>query len=251
MLHEKSPHQDLVTIVSDSERFGLLQKWSISELITHAERLVVEGDAASAAGLYKNWIACNGASEVLHAAYFNYGVALDKSGDRLGAINATRECMRLRPDFQPPYINLGRLLEDAGQAGEAIAQWRTLTNRLQEINGSAVKNKLVALQQLGRVLESHQVDAPAEETLKQSLEISAAQPEVVQHWIALRQRQCKWPVVAGWEHVPAATLMAGISSLSPANLADDPMFQLVSQVYKIAPGVLTEHGKTKVSSQPR
>jgi len=31
-------------------------------------------------------------------------------------------------------------------------------------------------------------------------------------------------------------------------LPDDPMFKLVSQVYKIAPGVLTEHGK--VSSSP-
>ncbi|TQS32667.1 hypothetical protein Golomagni_07011, partial [Golovinomyces magnicellulatus] len=29
------------------------------------------------------------------------------------------------------------------------------------------------------------------------------------------------------------------------HLPEDPMFQLVSQVYKIAPGVLTEHGKTK------
>ena len=29
------------------------------------------------------------------------------------------------------------------------------------------------------------------------------------------------------------------------HLPDDAMFKLVSQVYKIAPGVLTEHGKTK------
>ena len=29
------------------------------------------------------------------------------------------------------------------------------------------------------------------------------------------------------------------------HLPNDPMFKLVSQVYKIAPGVLTEHGKTK------
>ena len=29
------------------------------------------------------------------------------------------------------------------------------------------------------------------------------------------------------------------------HLPDDPMFHLVSQVYKVAPGVLTEHGKTK------
>lgn len=32
------------------------------------------------------------------------------------------------------------------------------------------------------------------------------------------------------------------------HLPDDPMFKLVSQVYKIAPKVLTEHGKTKVET---
>lgn len=29
------------------------------------------------------------------------------------------------------------------------------------------------------------------------------------------------------------------------HLPDDPMFKLVSQVYNIAPGVLTEHGKVR------
>ena len=35
------------------------------------------------------------------------------------------------------------------------------------------------------------------------------------------------------------------------HLPDDPMFKLVSQVYKIAPGVLTEHGKTKNPVSPK
>ena len=150
----------------------------------------------------------------------------------LGAINATRECIRLKPDFQPPYINLGRLLEDAGQAGEAIAQWKALTDQLKGINGDSVKNKLLALEQLGRVLESNQLDGPAEDALRQSIEIVVAQPPVIQHWIALRQRQCKWPVVVGWDHVRAEALMAGISPLSLANLSDDPLFQLArARVY--------------------
>ncbi|KAL7950999.1 citrate-synthase [Trichoderma barbatum] len=34
-------------------------------------------------------------------------------------------------------------------------------------------------------------------------------------------------------------------TFAQAKMPNDPMFQLVSQVYKIAPGVLTEHGKTK------
>ena len=70
------------------------------------------------------------------------------------------------------------------------------------------------------------MDGPAEDALKQSLDISIAQPEVIQHWISLRQRQCKWPVVAPWERAPAASLMTGISPLSLATLRDDPIFQL-------------------------
>ncbi|MGD1037340.1 MAG: glycosyl transferase [Roseiarcus sp.] len=226
MLHERSLHKDIALRASDAERFGYLRKWTIGELFGQAEKLETDGETLSSANLYKSWIACNPGNPLLHAAYFNYGVALAKSGDRLGAINATREGIRLNPDFQPPYINLGRLLEDAGQAGAAIEQWLDLTGRLKEINGESVKNKLTALQQLGRVLESHQLDGPAEDALRQSLDISVAQPEVIQHWIALRQRQCKWPAVAEWDRAPASALMAGISPLSLANLLDDPMFQL-------------------------
>ena len=226
MLRANTPGQDVAAIVSDVERCAVLRRWPIGALFKAAEKLQSDGDPATAAALYKNWIGCNSDDPLLHAAYFNYSVALAKAGDRFGAINAARECIRLKPDFQEPYINLGRLLEETGQLGEAVAQWRTLITNLGQVTGGAVRNKLAAYQQLGRVLENHQQDGVAEETLKQSLELSAAQPEVIQHWIALRQRQCKWPVVEGWDHAPSATLMAGVSPLSLANLVDDPMFQL-------------------------
>lgn len=32
--------------------------------------------------------------------------------------------------------------------------------------------------------------------------------------------------------------------------AEDPVFKYVDQLYKVAPGVLTEHGKTKSESPP-
>jgi predicted O-linked N-acetylglucosamine transferase (SPINDLY family) len=226
MLHEKSLRQDVALPTTDAERFGVLRKLTIGELFSQAEKLRADGDDVAAVELYRNWIACNPGDPLLHAAYFNYGVALAKSGDHLGAINATREGIRLKPDFYPPYINLGRLLEDAGQDGAAIEQWLELTGRLKEVNGETVKNKLTALEQLGRVLESRLLDGPAEDALKQSLDISIAQPQVIQHWISLRQRQCKWPAVAEWDRAPASALMAEISPLSLANLVDDPMFQL-------------------------
>ena len=71
-----------------------------------------------AADLYKTWIARNGSNQLLHAVYFNYGGgAVEGRATSAGAINALRECIRLKPDFYPPYINLGRALEDTGQPG--------------------------------------------------------------------------------------------------------------------------------------
>ena len=176
--------------------------------------------------LYKSWIAYNGDDPLLYAVYFNYGVALAEVRDFAGAINAYREGIRVKPDFYPPYINLGRALEDSGQAGVAVTQWLSLVNSLPSVTGDAVSHKITALQQIGRVLEGANSDAAAEDALKQSLNINVHQPEAIQHYISLRQRQCKWPVIADWDRVSRKELLKGISPLSLANLADDPMFQL-------------------------
>ncbi len=208
-----------------------LKKWSLVELFGNAENLAANQDPGSSAILYKTWIAYNPEHPGLHAAYFNYAISLANSGDRPGAINALRECIRFKPDFSPPYINLGRVLEDSGDAGAAVTQWLALVNQLKGVDGDTVKHKLLGLQQIGRVLEAHEQDAPAEDALRQALDINPAQPEVIQHYIALRQRQCKWPVVTGSDYVSEKVLMAGISPLSLANLIDDPVFQL-ARAYK-------------------
>lgn len=211
---------------SELENYGFYRSWSAGDLLAHAERFNADGAFNVAAALYKNWIACNPNSDFLHAAYFNYSFSLAKAGDRLGAIAAARECQRLKPDFFPIYVNLGRLLEDADQLGEAVEQWRAMIEALPQIRGEIVRNKLTALEQMARVLEAHNIDGPAEEAMRLSLDISIHQPAVIQHYIALRQRQCKWPAVQGWEGVKAEALMAGISPLSVANLSNDPLFQL-------------------------
>jgi predicted O-linked N-acetylglucosamine transferase (SPINDLY family) len=216
------------TLVSPAEleSYGFYKNWSASDLITHAERLTAEGSGAMAAALYKNWIAANPTHPFLHAAYFNYSFSLAKAGDRLGAILSGRECLRLKPDFYPIYVNLGRLLEDEGQLGEAVELWRGMVEQLPQIRGETIRSKLTALEQMARVLEAHNIDGPAEEAMKLSLEISIHQPSVIQHYIALRQRQCKWPAALGWEGVPSEKLMAGISPLSVAAVSNDPLFQL-------------------------
>jgi predicted O-linked N-acetylglucosamine transferase (SPINDLY family) len=203
-----------------------LDTLTVGDLFTLADAQEAQGDIGGAAISYRDWIAHNPTNPLLHAVYFNYGVALNKSGDRYGAMNALRASLSLKSDFLPSHINLGRLLEDDGQAGGAVTQWLQLVAQTASIDGNSVKHKLIALQQLGRVLEAFQQDEPAEDALRQSLDINAHQPEIVQHWVASRQRQCKWPVMAGSEHVDVAKLFAAVSPLSLAALSHDPMFAL-------------------------
>ena len=207
----------------------LIRSWSIVELLTNVEKHLE--DPEWPVNLYKSWISFNGGHSLLYTVYFNYAISLAGLGDRAGAVNALRECIRLNPDFGPAYINLGRILEERDEIGTAVSSWITLVERLKIVNGESVKNKLLGLIQLGRVLEGQEQYSPAEDALKQSLDISIAQPEVIQHWVGLRQRQCKWPVIEASDHIPAASLLAGIAPLSLANLIDDSMFQL-ARAYK-------------------
>jgi predicted O-linked N-acetylglucosamine transferase (SPINDLY family) len=212
---------------------AMTRQLAVVELFNSAAALQAMQQRPLAVELYKTWIAYNGDSELLYAIYFNYGVALNEVRDHTGAINAFRESIRLKPEFEPPYINLGRVLEDLGQIGAAVGEWMKLVGKLSAVNGDSVAHKLTVLHQAGRVLESHNYDNAAEDVLKQSLDINSHQAEALQHWISLRQRQCKWPVVAEWERVKRKDLLNGISTLSLANLADDPMFQL-AKAYRYA-----------------
>lgn len=199
---------------------------TIAALFRDAEQIETAEGAATAFQLYRQWIAFNPQDPHLAAAHFNMAVVAQRSGDSFAAINALRDALRIDPDFHPSYINLGRLLEDLGQSGAGVSQWLALVGKLSAVNGTTLRHKLMALHQLGRVLEFNHADAAAEDALRQAIDLSPDQPQAVQHWIALRQKQCKWPVIESWDGVAAHRLLANISPLSTAVLFDDPVFQL-------------------------
>jgi predicted O-linked N-acetylglucosamine transferase (SPINDLY family) len=225
MLDRPNGLETAADLFANSVKLAISRTLPIAALLDCAGRLKSLNNNHLVPELYKTWIAYNADSELLYAVYFNYGTSLAETGDRAGAINALRECIRLKPDFYQPYINLGRNLEDEGHVDSAVAQWLDLVGRMTAVNGESVKYKLIALQQIGRVFETLFRDGAAEGILKQCLDIDPNQPEVVQHWISLRQRQCKWPVLIEWDRMKRRNLLAGISSLSLANFLDDPMFQ--------------------------
>ncbi|TAL01034.1 MAG: glycosyl transferase [Rhodospirillaceae bacterium] len=203
----------------------------VMKLLKVAGRLSADGQPQLVAALYRTWIDHNADAPLIHAVYFNYGVVLSGVGDIEGAQQAFKESVRIKPDFFPSYINLGGALDKLGRAGDAIAQWTQIVTRLPMITGDNLNYKTSALKQMGRVLERHNFDEHAEDSLRQGLDIDPHQSDVIQHWLSLRQRQCKWPVVAPWGKPDHTQLMNGFSALSLAAYTDDPLL-LLGNAYK-------------------
>jgi predicted O-linked N-acetylglucosamine transferase (SPINDLY family) len=215
-------------ILSSALLQSMTRNFSVADLIRTADTLRQSGQAGSVDTLYATWIEHNADNPLLYAILFNYSVTLTDAGKLDEARAALERALALSPDFMPAHINLGRIHERQGAVGLALVQWSAVAAKLAAVNGPAIAHKTMALNQSARALEAAGQDEPAEEMLRQSLEIDPHQHEVAQHYVALRQRQCKWPVVAPWERVDRATLLRGMSPLSLAAYTDDPVLQLAS-----------------------
>ena len=201
---------------------------SVLDLIRTAEQVKSSGGPAGVLTLYDTWIRHNDDNPLLYAVLFNYSVTLSDAGELTTARDCLERAIALNADFLPAYINLGRLHERLGAAGAAVVQWSAMADRLALVTGSAITHKTAALNQIARVMEDGNQDESAEAMLRQSLDLDREQREALQHFIALRQRQCEWPVVAPWERVSRDTLMKGMSPLSIAAYTDDPMLHLAA-----------------------
>jgi predicted O-linked N-acetylglucosamine transferase (SPINDLY family) len=198
----------------------------IADVVGSAQALAARGQVALAAELYRDWVALNPDDPLLHAAEFNRGVLLAGLGDTHGAVEAFTAAIRRKPDFLPPYINLGAAYERLGAGAQAFGHWSHVTGSLAALNGDSIAWKATALKQMAQMLESARRLSEAEDTLRQVAELTPWQRDVVQHWISLRQRQCHWPLLQPVAGHDRAALLRRIAPLSIACHADDPMMQL-------------------------
>lgn len=196
------------------------------ELLSIAEALAGSRQTSLVLQLYNQWIAHNPDHPSRHLICFNYGVALSNAGELAGARDAFLEAIALHKEFLPPLINLGAVLERMGATDQAILRWYEVVNALAAVDGNAIGHKTTTLKQIGRVLEAARYEEHAEAALRVSLETIPDQREPLQHWIWLRQGQCKWPVLVPWAGVTRKLLMESFYPLSLATYADDPLFQL-------------------------
>jgi predicted O-linked N-acetylglucosamine transferase (SPINDLY family) len=202
------------------------QQLPLGELVQIAESLGGAGLTALVADLYKTWIAFNDTNPLLHLACFNHSVACRQNNDIGGAVQALRHALKLKPEFGPAHINLGRALEECGLVDEAIAQWRSFVEASGDVTAERISYRAMALQQVGRVLEGAGLYEEAEAALWQAMELQPDKTEAGQHWSSLRQRQCKWPVLAEKTHVSSRQMLDAMSSMALACFTDDPLFLL-------------------------
>ena len=182
--------------------------------------------------LYIAWINNNAATGLTHIACFNLGSILSQHGNHHGAKLAYETGIRANPDFLPAYINLGSVLEVLGQVDAAVETWSTLVARHASVTPDSVSYKAMALRHIGRVYEGQKKSPHAETMLQQSIEIQDASYDTMQHYILLRQGQCKWPALVPLQNTPVEAMLRKIAPLSLSAMFDDPLLQLtISNVY--------------------
>jgi predicted O-linked N-acetylglucosamine transferase (SPINDLY family) len=198
----------------------------IVEVMAQADHLSQSGKQDEAIELYVNYLK-QPVSEHRYVALFNLAVLLNSTGEVEKALSLLSEAIQLKPDFFMAYLSLGTIKENNGQAEAALEVWQAslLVSGIDAPEHQ--EDKIKILNNIGRVLENLRRYDASEDALFKSLAIDPSQAPVLHHWIHLRQKQCKWPVVYGTHHTFEEVIQSA-SPLSMLGLSTDPNEQLAS-----------------------
>lgn len=197
----------------------------LAELLQHAGVLQAAGRADEAVQLYRAYLG-HERSALRHVAAFNLGTVLAQQQRHDEAEAAYRDALALAGGFfAPPRLNLGHQAEKRGDLEGALAQWREVFDATPP---PELEHRLHALNNSARLLETHKRLPEAEALMRRSLELKADQPDVIQHYVHIRQKQCAWPVHAPVGAVTPSQLLLGTSLLAMMGLSDDPALQLLA-----------------------
>lgn len=194
----------------------------LADLMNRGQALAQAGQAGAAADLYEAWIG-HTVSPLLHVACFNWGTVLGSLNRMAEAEKAYQRALALSPGFHQARLNLGHQLERQGRPIEAIAEWKKVVDQ----PGVEQELLLHALNNMARLLETQRRYDESEDCMVKSLQIKAAQADVIQHYVHLRQKKCAWPVYQPVGEVTANQLLTGTSVLAMLGQSDDPALQLL------------------------
>jgi predicted O-linked N-acetylglucosamine transferase (SPINDLY family) len=198
----------------------------IGELVETAIGLASQGEPKLARDLYRGWLAANPDNPQRFVAHFNCSALDSELGETDAAAKELNAAITVNPDFVPAYINLGGILERAGNVNSALEHWNMAARRPRPVSGLAVSYTATALRQIARVLSDHHRSEDAEAAIRLCLEIDPSQEDMIEQLLAMRLAQCKWPVIEPLDRLDRDTLVRSIHPLSLGVYTDDPLFHL-------------------------
>ena len=209
----------LDTVSADTSDAAL----SLAALMDRASALQAAGQADAAAQLYGRWVAGSD-SQMRHVACFNRGTLLSSLQRDPEAETCYLQALDFMPGFAPAQLNLAHLMERRGEVAVALALWGAVFDN----DANSQEHRLHALNNSARMLETQRRYPESEALMRRSLEVKAAQFDVIQHYVHIRQKQCAWPPGEPVGAVTPNQILMGTSLLATMGISDDPAVQLMA-----------------------
>ena len=201
---------------------------SVTQLMNQATDLQQAGRLQDCALLYEKWLT-DADSPHRHIVCFNWGVVLGSLNQHRQAETAYRQALAISPGFAQARLNLGHQLEQLGEIDNALEQWRHVDDLAKDSAETVPLDlHLHAINNQARLLEQERRLDQAQACMVRSLKLKADQPDVIQHYIHIRQKQCEWPVYQTVGAVTENQLMVNTSALATLSASDDPTLQLLA-----------------------
>lgn len=161
---------------------------AVFALITAAQQLAGQGRVAEAEQRYRDWLAAHVEHDqpLRYAIEFNLALLLAGRGEAGEAEALLRTVTQRQPALGQAWLQLGILQRDQGRPDEALDTWSVM---LGKVDPAADQGIYVAgLNHIGLLLEELGRAAPAQKMFARSLQQYPAQPEIAQREGALRER---------------------------------------------------------------
>lgn len=192
----------------------------IQQLLLNENKLFI------AIELYNAWLRYNSNNPFNYVIFFNLGTLYQQLGLLEEAQKAYKQAIELNPNFFQARYNLALTFERQGKINDAINELLYINNN---IDASSQENRqilILALNNLGRILEDQKNLIDAYHFLSKSLSLDGNQPEVIHHWVFLREKLCIWPIYPQMPNITQEMLESSTSALAMLAITDDPQIQL-------------------------
>lgn len=200
----------------------------VGEIMGIAEQLAAAGAKDRARAMYELWLAHSPSVPGVAAVRFNHAVLCGQLDDLAAAEDGYRAAIFAKPDFVQAWFNLGTIHEKRQNPEQALKVWQSMLDHplvSPDLNRDLY---LMVCNNMGRLQEERRQFDAAESHLRDSLRAEPHQPKVIQHWVHLRQKQCRWPVLSGLDAPDVGEMISGISPLAMLSASEDPGLQLAT-----------------------